>query len=251
MNSRAAALVAQDDQRWPLAGDQLFLDLDLSADNLPSGTRLALGSAVIEVTALPHTGCKKFVSHFGVDAMKFVNSPVGKQLNLRGINAKVVRPGKIRVGDLARKIANVAADEGTRIVERFRDAWAKPDLERFMELLHRDVCLFQPVTPTVVGIDAARKEFSRLLHWLPDLRGAVDSWGAGEDGQVLIAWRLRFTLGGRPFELRIVDRIVLADGLIREREAYFDSLGFLLATLRRPSAWLGFLRYRGFLPGAE
>jgi len=104
MNARAIALLAQGEERWPLAGDQLYLDLDLSGENLPAGTRLALGEAVIEVTAQPHTGCKKFVARFGLEAMKFVNSPVGRGLNLRGINARVVRPGVIRVGDVARKI---------------------------------------------------------------------------------------------------------------------------------------------------
>jgi hypothetical protein len=106
MNSRVIALVAQDRSRWQLAGDQLFVDLDLSAANLPPGTRLALGSAVIEVTAEPHTGCKKFVERFGLDAVKFVNSPLGKQLHLRGINAKVVQPGVIRAGDVVRKTAS-------------------------------------------------------------------------------------------------------------------------------------------------
>jgi hypothetical protein len=104
MNSRVIALVAQERERWHLAGDQLFVDLDLSGENLPPGTRLAVGSAVIEVTPEPHTGCEKFVSRFGVDAMKFVNSPLGRQLNLRGINAKVVQPGVIRVRDLAKKL---------------------------------------------------------------------------------------------------------------------------------------------------
>jgi hypothetical protein len=104
MGSRAAALVAQDRARWALAGDQLFLDLDLSGTNLPAGTRLAIGSAVLEVTAEPHTGCAKFVSRFGVDAMKFVNSPVGRELNLRGINTRVLVPGVIRVGDIATKV---------------------------------------------------------------------------------------------------------------------------------------------------
>jgi MOSC domain-containing protein YiiM len=104
MNARVIALVAQDKARWQLAGDQLFIDMDLSAENLPPGTRLALGTAVIEVTAQPHNGCKKFVARFGLDAMKFVNSAVGKQLHLRGINAKVVQCGTIRVGDIAKKL---------------------------------------------------------------------------------------------------------------------------------------------------
>jgi hypothetical protein len=104
MNSRVLALVAQDKERWRLAGDQLIIDLDLSDENLPPGTRLSLGSAVIEVTDLPHTGCQKFVARFGLDAMRFVNSPAGKRLRLRGLNARVVRPGVIRVGDVVRKV---------------------------------------------------------------------------------------------------------------------------------------------------
>jgi hypothetical protein len=104
MNARVIALLAQQKDRWPLAGDQLYIDLDLSAGNLPAGTRLALGSAVIEVTSQPHTGCAKFTEHFGPDATRFVNSPDAKALRLRGINAKVVQPGTIRVGDLARKL---------------------------------------------------------------------------------------------------------------------------------------------------
>ena len=104
MNSRVIALVARSKDRWPLAGDQLYLDLDLSKDNLPAGTRLALGAAVIEVTAQPHTGCKKFVERFGAEAMKFVNSEIGRQLCLRGINAKVVEPGVIRIGQTAKKL---------------------------------------------------------------------------------------------------------------------------------------------------
>lgn len=104
MNARAIELIAQIPDRWPLAGDQLYIDLDLSGENLPPGTRLKLGDAIIEVTAQPHTGCKKFVERFGLDAMLFVNSEVGRSLNLRGINAKVVQPGRIQVGDLATKI---------------------------------------------------------------------------------------------------------------------------------------------------
>jgi hypothetical protein len=104
MNSRLIALVAQIEERWPLAGDQLYVDMDLSVDNLPAGTRLAVGSAVIEVSAVPHTGCRKFSARFGVDAMKFVNSPEGKQLHLRGINTRVVRAGTIHVGDVVKKV---------------------------------------------------------------------------------------------------------------------------------------------------
>lgn len=106
MNSRVTALVAQEKDRWPLAGDQLYIDMDLSKENLPGGTRLAIGTAVLEVSPLPHTGCQKFVARFGLDAMKFVNSPLGKELCLRGINARVIQGGVIRVGETARKISN-------------------------------------------------------------------------------------------------------------------------------------------------
>jgi MOSC domain-containing protein len=104
MNARVIALLAREKDRWSLAGDQLFIDMDVSSENLPPGTRLALGSAVIEVTDQPHTGCKKFEARFGLDALKLVNSPLGRQLQLRGVNAKVSQPGVIRVGDFVKKI---------------------------------------------------------------------------------------------------------------------------------------------------
>ncbi len=104
MNARVIALLAQKKERWALAGDQLYIDLNLSAANVPPGTRLSVGEAVIEVTDQPHTGCKKFAARFGLDALQFISSPVGKQLQLRGINAKVVRPGAIRVGDVVEKM---------------------------------------------------------------------------------------------------------------------------------------------------
>lgn len=104
MNSRVAALVAQNTDRWQLAGDQLFLDMDLSKANLPAGSRFTIGTAVIEVTAPPHTGCSKFVSRFGMDAMKFVNSQVGLELCLRGINARVVQSGVVSLGQVAKKL---------------------------------------------------------------------------------------------------------------------------------------------------
>jgi hypothetical protein len=104
MNARVIALIA-DAPHWALAGDQLFVDLDLSGTNLPPGTQLELGEAVIEITPYPHAGCRKFAARFGPDALNFVNSALGKELQLRGVNAKVVRPGRIRVGDVVRKRA--------------------------------------------------------------------------------------------------------------------------------------------------
>jgi hypothetical protein len=99
MSSRCAALVAGELERWPLAGDQLYVDLDLSYRNLPPGTRLTVGEATIEVTEEPHRGCGKFAARFGVDALKLVNSDVGRDLNLRGICARVVAAGVVRPGD--------------------------------------------------------------------------------------------------------------------------------------------------------
>ena len=104
MNMRAIALLAQDESRWALAGDQLFVDFDLSEANIPAGTRIAIGSAILEVSATPHTGCAKFSERFGKDALKFVNSPDGKQLHLRGVNARVVQAGGIQVGNIVRKV---------------------------------------------------------------------------------------------------------------------------------------------------
>ena len=104
MNARVIALLAPKKERWALAGDQLYMDLDLSAENVPPGTRLSLGEAVIEVTDQPHTGCKKFAARFGLDALKFISSPIGKQLQLRGINAKVIRSGAIQIGDTVKKV---------------------------------------------------------------------------------------------------------------------------------------------------
>jgi hypothetical protein len=104
INTRLIDLVAQSRNRWPTAGDQLYMDLDLGLDNLPTGSRLAIGNAIIEITAPPHLGCSKFSSRFGIDALRFVNSPMGKQLRLRGAHARVVQPGHIRPGDLVRKV---------------------------------------------------------------------------------------------------------------------------------------------------
>ena len=103
-NVRSVALVAGDRERWPLAGDQLFVDFDLSGEHIPPGTQLAVGTAVIEVSDDPHTGCKKFSERFGLEALKFVNSSEGRALNLRGINTRIVQPGTVRVGDAIRRL---------------------------------------------------------------------------------------------------------------------------------------------------
>lgn len=99
MNSRVIALIAGAPERWPLAGDQLYVDLDLSEANLPPGTVLSLGEAQVLITAQPHTGCAKFSARFGSEALKWVNSPEGRALRLRGVNARVIRAGRIQVGE--------------------------------------------------------------------------------------------------------------------------------------------------------
>lgn len=104
MNSRVIALIAQTKDRWQLAGDQFYVDMDLSEENLPPGSRLEIGSAILEITEVPHKGCRKFTNRFGRDAVKFVNSKTGKQLHLRGLNAKVIKSGIVKTGDIFKKV---------------------------------------------------------------------------------------------------------------------------------------------------
>ena len=99
MNARAAASLAGAVERWPLAGDQLYVDFDISEENLPAGTRVLVGEAEIEVSAKPHTGCAKFSARFGKDALRAVSEPTGRSLRLRGLNARVTKSGTVRVGD--------------------------------------------------------------------------------------------------------------------------------------------------------
>jgi hypothetical protein len=103
MNVRAAQLVAGDRSRWALAGDQLYVDFDLSPENIPPGTQLAIGSAVIEVSDQPHLGCEKFAARFGQAAREFANSPQGTAVNFRGINTRVVKAGTVHAGDTVHK----------------------------------------------------------------------------------------------------------------------------------------------------
>jgi MOSC domain len=104
INTRVLAVIEPDRDRWPLAGDQLYVDFDLSVENLPPGSRLAIGSAVIEVSETPHTGCAKFSARFGGDALRWINSPTGRAHRMRGLNARIVTGGTVRVGDVVRKV---------------------------------------------------------------------------------------------------------------------------------------------------
>jgi MOSC domain-containing protein YiiM len=103
MSARVIAAIAGPRERWPLAGDQLFVDLDLGLENLPAGTELVVGTAVLAVSAVPHTGCAKFTARYGSDATRWVNTDIGRSLNLRGINARIVSGGVVRRGDAIRK----------------------------------------------------------------------------------------------------------------------------------------------------
>ena len=104
MNARAAEAVAGEIRHWKLAGDQLYVDFDISTRNLPAGSLLAIGSAVLRISEKPHTGCGKFKSRFGSDALKFVNSEEGRKNRLRGLNASVFKGGRIRTGDKVFKL---------------------------------------------------------------------------------------------------------------------------------------------------
>ena len=104
MNARVIELLARTKDRWPLAGDQIYVDMDLGVENLPTGARLQVGEAIVEVTAKPHRGCNKFVDRFGKDALLFIHNEEGKRLRMRGVNAKVVQGGAFRTGDVIRKI---------------------------------------------------------------------------------------------------------------------------------------------------
>jgi MOSC domain-containing protein len=116
MNVRAALLFARTEARRELAGDQILVDLDLGHANLPAGTRLGLGSAVVEVSAKPHLGCRKFSQRFGLEALRLVNSETGRAMRLRGLNARVVVPGVVRTGDAVRKLGTAPAEDAAQAV---------------------------------------------------------------------------------------------------------------------------------------
>jgi MOSC domain-containing protein YiiM len=103
ISTRLLATIEPDRARWPLAGDQLYVDLDLCEQHLPAGSHLAIGSTLIEVSDEPHTGCAKFSARFGSEALRWINSPIGRAHRLRGLNARVLRGGTVRVGDVVRR----------------------------------------------------------------------------------------------------------------------------------------------------
>ena len=104
ISTRVLRIIEPDAGRWPLAGDQLYVDLDLGEANLPAGSRLAVGTSVIEISDTPHTGCAKFSARFGSEALRWINSPIGRAHRMRGLNARVVEPGTVRTGDAIRKV---------------------------------------------------------------------------------------------------------------------------------------------------
>ena len=114
ISTRVLRAIEPDATRWPLAGDQLYVDLDLSEGNLPAGSRLAVGTSVIEISETPHTGCAKFSSRFGSEALRWINSPTGRAHRMRGLNARIVEPGTVRTGDAIRKVDEPGGTAGPR-----------------------------------------------------------------------------------------------------------------------------------------
>ena len=104
MNSRCLELISSSPSQWPLAGDNLIADLDLGVHNLKPGQKLSVGTTILEITAVPHTGCDNFKVRFGLDSLKFVSTKAGKELRLRGIYARIIQDGEIRIGDRLKKV---------------------------------------------------------------------------------------------------------------------------------------------------
>lgn len=104
MNIGMLDLLAGGKEHWPLAGDNLLVEFDLSVANLPPGRRLQVGDAIVEITPEPHMGCAKFAARFGRAALAFVNSAEGRSLRLRGANAQVIQPGRVCLGDRVVKL---------------------------------------------------------------------------------------------------------------------------------------------------
>jgi MOSC domain-containing protein YiiM len=112
ISTRVLGAIEPDRTRWPLAGDQLYVDIDLSVATLPPGSRLRIGNAVVEISEPPHTGCAKFSARFGSDALRWINSPRGRELRMRGANARVITGGEVRLGDRVEAVRVEAAERG-------------------------------------------------------------------------------------------------------------------------------------------
>ncbi len=128
-------------------------------------------------------------------------------------------------------------------VQRFAEAWKEPTLERLAALLHENITFYQPHLPPIRGKVAAKAELQRLLDWLPRLRGEVNRFGSA-DGVVFIEWRMIFPIGRQGVSIRAVDRVILQDGLSRERAVYFSPLPLIGAIFMHPHTWAGYLKYR-------
>lgn len=135
---------------------------------------------------------------------------------------------------------DTAADSFT---SRFEEAWLAPTADGLAALLAEDVVLIQPHLPPIRGKDAARAEFARLFAWIPGTHSVV--WSARESGDLaFIEHELRFPIGNDLVRLPSVDRITLRNGLVAERVVYFDQMRLILAVMRHPSLWPGYLTYR-------
>jgi ketosteroid isomerase-like protein len=134
--------------------------------------------------------------------------------------------------------------QAAEFVDFFAEGWRKGAdgqfFEHFEPRIHPDVVMTQPLAPAVRGIETFRPLFEPLFRAIPDLRGEVRSWGETEDG-VLIELRLSGHLGGRPVAWTTIDRIMLEDGKIKERNAYFDPTPLVKAMLLRPRVSLPLL----------
>jgi limonene-1,2-epoxide hydrolase len=135
-----------------------------------------------------------------------------------------------------------AGDPVSAVADRFAAWWRAPDPDTLSTLLHDDVVLEQPVVAAIHGLPAACRFFTRLLAWLPDAHGEVHRH-AVVDASVFIDWTLHATVGKAKLRLAVVDRLLVRDGKISVRRAYYDSLSFTLLILRHPRAWLGYLRF--------
>jgi MOSC domain-containing protein YiiM len=223
MNARAADLVSGSRDRWPLAGDQLYVDLDLSDATAPPGSRLQIGTAVIEVSAQPHTGCAKFSQRFGREALRFVNSPVGRQLKLRGINARVVVAGTVRVGDAIVVEQPMTEREIDELGARFFAAVEAGDIDTVAECYADDATVWHNYDQ----VSQAKDDNLKVLAWIgrhlhdrkyTEVRRTVVTGGFVQ--QHVLRGR---TESGEEIVVPAMMRVDCASGRIRRIDEYLDT----------------------------